>query len=74
MSSGILCYTPAVLLAHSYSPYTIMDIRCCPLESRESNQQRVKRLAHKYALPEVEIKLLMAADDDVLDGYGRMLE
>lgn len=63
-----------VLFAHSYSPFTVYDIRFGKNDERESNQQRVKRLAALYAIPEVEVKLLIAADDDHIDCYGRIPE
>ena len=60
-----------ILLAHSYSTKTIFDIRFSGLLVHESNQQRVQRLVKIYGLPEVEIKLLMVADDEAIDLYGR---
>ena len=60
-----------ILFAHSYSTKTIFDIRFSKLSTHESNQQRIQRLAKIYGLPEVEIKLLMVADDEAIDLYGR---
>jgi len=61
------------LAPHSFSILTVIDIRFSALASKhESNQHRITRLAQKYDLPEVEIKLLIAADTDHIDSFGRM--
>lgn len=63
-----------MLLLSSYSPRTIADIRSARPYKPESNQDVVRRLAYKYGLPELEIRVLIAADDNRIDHVGRIRE
>lgn len=61
-------------LRHSMSPISVIDIRYGTPLKQESNQQLVTRMALKYGRAEQDIRLLMALDDDLIDGVGRMAE
>ena len=63
-----------MLVAHSYSPLTIYELRFGKLREQESNQQRIQRFSEMFAIPDVEVKILMAASDDNIDLYGRIPE
>lgn len=63
-----------MIVAHSHSALTVFELRYGPVLKHETNQQRVKRFAHTYGLSDTEVKLIMAADDELIDSYGRIVE
>lgn len=64
-----------ILVAHSYSCLTVFDIRYGGLsDQQESNQQRIRRLADKYWLSEIEVRILANASEEAIDSRGRIHE
>jgi hypothetical protein len=63
-----------LLMLPSYSMLTVFEIRYSTATGAESNQKLVTRLANKYALSEIDVRVMMAASDDYIDAFGRIKE
>lgn len=59
------------VLVQSYSPATVKDIRDSRVQKNESNQDRIGRLAMKYAIDADEVRRIMGAVPHALDERGR---